>query len=441
MRRSSLPHSLDTERAVLTAALMWPTAWRTLVDELAPEDFLEQRHRAVFAAIRSLAIEGHDEADAAAVMERLQRDGSLASVGGRAAIIDLLCEDHLPAHSLIGDHCRRLRALRRRRDLTRAADEIRAAAHDEGLPEQEMVARVETAVAHALSQGRTTASARPASSVAEEVWDDHERARAGGTPVVGIPSGWTRLDTLTGGWQPRDLVTIAARTGIGKTTVALHLAAHAARQGTPTLVVSLEMAASALMARLLAAHSGLPERFVRTAHEEDPATGDYSALARSVAAMRSLPLVIDDGPRPTLAQLASSVRLAHARGQCRLLVVDQLGNLQPTTRENRVQQVSELSAGLKDLAGSLGIPVLAVHQLSRESEHVADREPELHHLRDSGSVEQDSDLVLLLWRAGDERDRARPRGILNLRVAKNRRGPRADLQLMIDGQHARVHAL
>lgn len=255
-------------------------------------------------------------------------------------------------------------------------------------------------------------------------WHSLERARSlnlsGQEGLTGYTSGFSALDVTTSGWHPGDLIVVAARPGIGKTTLALHFALAAARSGVATAFVSMEMAPTACWTRAVAAMGPQDERPIRAGYAS---TSEYERLAATIDRFRHYPTVWKDGTRLTLEQLHSQAQWLQAQELCRLLIIDQLGNLvPPMPRENRVQQVSALAGGVKRIAQDLGIPIIATHQLNRETEHATkERRPEVWHLRDSGVVEQEADIVLLLHRTWQPAPDVLV-GPVEVNVAKNRRG-------------------
>lgn len=256
-------------------------------------------------------------------------------------------------------------------------------------------------------------------------WETLERAQmlnmhGGHTGLTGITSGFGDLDSVTSGWHPGDLVIAAGRPGIGKTTFALHMAVAAGATGVETAFISMEMTPTACWTRIVSAMGPQEERPLRSGYA---APAQYSIFAKTIERFNARPMVWKDGSRLTPEQLRAQVRWLQSREMCRMLVLDQLGNLiPPNPRENKVQQVSALAAACKSLAQEFGIPVIATHQLNRESEKSsAERRPEIWHLRDSGVVEQEADVVLLLHRTWTPSP-TQPIGPIEVNVAKNRRG-------------------
>lgn len=274
------------------------------------------------------------------------------------------------------------------------------------------------------------------SALLASTWGGMDQARQGTHGgVTGITTGIVAVDRETSGWQPGDLDVIAARTNVGKSSMSLHMALAAANGGKPTLFVPLEMTREACALRIIAAHARLDERALRTGQAS---VADYSAVARCIDELRTIPLFWLEPRRLTLEGLRAVIVEQQEANGCELVFVDQLGNLKPTnTRESRVWQVAELTGGLKELARELGVAIVVCHQINRESEHNGqDRRPELWHLRDSGAVEQDSDVVLLMhrtWVPGQNQQS----GPVELTVAKNRRGRRVSVQLMYHGPQTR----
>ena len=287
-----------------------------------------------------------------------------------------------------------------------------------------------------LAMPTPTVAVSSMSAVLTGVWGDMDEARKGDHGgVTGITTGVHLIDRETSGWQPGDLDVIAARTNVGKTAAALHMARHAALAGRPVLFVPLEMTARACALRVIAAHGCLDERALRTGQGT---IADYTAAARVIAQLGDLPLMWAEPRRLALEGLRDTI--AHQQeeaGGCEVVFVDQLGNLKPpNSKDGRVWQVAAITGGLKEIARELAVAIVACHQINREAEHAQNKRPELWHLKDSGSVEQDADVVLLMhreWVPGQNQQS----GPIEVTVAKNRRGRRVTTSLMYHGHQTR----
>lgn len=272
-------------------------------------------------------------------------------------------------------------------------------------------------------------------AVLADAWADMDAARQGDYGgVTGITTGVRLVDRETSGWQAGDLDVIAARTNVGKSTLALHMARHAALSGHPALFVPLEMTARACALRVIAAHGCLDEKALRTG---TATVADYTAAARVIAQLDAVPLRWAEPRRLPLEELRDTIAEQQEAHGCQVVFVDQLGNLKPpNSKEGRTWQVAAITGGLKEMARELAVAIVACHQINREAEHNQDKRPQLWQLRDSGAVEQDSDVVLLMhreWVPGQNQQS----GPIELTVAKNRRGRRVTTSLMYHGNQTR----
>jgi replicative DNA helicase len=264
-----------------------------------------------------------------------------------------------------------------------------------------------------------------------------ETLQRSGKSITGVPSGFVDLDAMTSGFQPSELVVVAARPSMGKTAFCLNIAANAAAEGQGIAIFSLEMSKEALVQRMLTATARVDSHRVRQGTLRD---SDFTQLARAAGILQTYQLWIDDTPSITLLEMRSKARRLKIDNDVRLIVVDYLQLMRsPEYSENRVQEISDISRSLKALARELEIPVIALSQLSRASEQRGgERKPILSDLRDSGAIEQDADLVIFIHRAEyyDREDESK-RGLAEVMLAKNRNGPTGDVQLKFTREYTR----
>jgi len=422
------PQNLDAEQAVLGSILIDRDAIIEVADFLHTEDFYRQAHARIFATMLTL-FEHREPIDVVTVAEELERAGELESVGGASYLSTLGNDTPTAVHvAQYGRIVERKATLRR---LISAAGKIAAIGYEDGSDIQESVDRAEAEL-FAVAQKRSTDGFSPLKTLLHDAYDRLDYLHAHRGEIVGVASGFADLDQLTTGFQPSDLVVLAARPSVGKTSLALNIAEHAAvREGKTVGVFSLEMSKEQLVLRLLSSVATIDSQRLRSGFLEEL---DFARIAPALQALSDAPVYIDDTPNISTMELRTKARRLQAEHGLDLLVVDYLQLMQATSTSrdaNRVQEVSEISRGLKALARELRIPVIALSQLSRQPEMRESREPRLSDLRESGAIEQDADLVLFLWR---EKERAAEEGesdgeVINLRLAKHRNGPTGEVKL------------
>lgn len=418
-----LPHDVEAEQSVLGALMLDQNAMPIVRDLLEPEDFYVERHAHVYRAARDLADRG-EPIDLLTLRAQLERAGALSRAGGVDYISEVSVVTPTAASvrhyaDIVVDH-----ALRRR--LIAAAGDIAGLGFDEALRAQDAADRAEQRV-FAVSDARRTDEATHIAPVLKETWTQLETLLGNRKFVTGVPTNYTELDSVTQGLQPGELIVLAARPSVGKTSLALNVARNAAvlaRQ--PVTIFSLEMSKQALVQRLLCSEAHVDSWKLKTGQAD---ANDFSKIAQAMDKLTQAELWIDDTPALSIDSLRARSRRMKAQHHIALVVVDYLQLMRGGRQESRVQEVSDISSGLKSIAKELNVPVLALSQLSRESERRTDRKPQLSDLRDSGSIEQDADIVLFLYREGmhnQEVDRAQTLLI----VAKNRNGPVKDIDLV-----------
>jgi replicative DNA helicase len=422
------PQNLDSEQAVLGSILIDRDAIIEVADFLHPEDFYRQAHGRIFAAMLGL-FEHREPIDVVTVAEALERDGELEAIGGAGYLSTLGNDTPTAVHvAQYGRIVERKAVLRR---LIGAAGKIAAIGYEDGADVQEAVDRAEAEL-FAVSQHRANDGFSPLRTLLHDAYDRLDYLHAHRGEIVGIASGFADLDQLTTGFQASDLVVLAARPSVGKTSLALNVAEHAAvREGKTVGVFSLEMSKEQLVLRLLSSVASIDSQRLRSGFLEEL---DFARIAPALQSLSEAPIFIDDTPNISTMELRTKARRLQAEHGLDLLIVDYLQLMQATSNSrdaNRVQEVSEISRGLKGLARELKVPVMALSQLSRQPEMRESREPRLSDLRESGAIEQDADLVLFLWR---ERDKPGEESeidgeVVNLRLAKHRNGPTGEVKL------------
>ena len=426
------PHNVEAEESVLGSMLLSKDAIAEVLELLREDDFYRPAHRTVFRSV--LELYGHGDAvDAVTVAEELRRNGALADIGGAPFLHTLVAT--VPTAANAGFYARIVKEAGVLRRLIDAGTQIVQLGFETPQDTESAVDRAESLV-YQVAQGRVTEDYHSLRDVLTGTLEAIERLHEDHREITGVPSGFPDLDRLTSGLQPSNLVIVAARPAVGKSTLGLDVARHAAvRAGVPTVVFSLEMSRTELVQRLMCAECTVDMQRLRTGRMEE---SDWTRLTRSLGKLADAPLFIDDSPGTTMMEIRAKCRRLKQRHGLGLVVVDYLQLMQPSRRfENRQQEVSEISRSLKLLAKELEVPVIALSQLSRQTESRSDRRPMLSDLRESGALEQDSDVVLFIYR--DELyDPESPRkGEADLILAKHRNGPTDTVTVTFQGQYSR----
>ncbi len=427
------PHNLDAEVSVLGSMLLSKNAIAEVVEFVGPEEFYRGAHRTMFEAIRDLYDRG-EPVDSVTLADELQRRGTLDSVGGLVAITDLISQVPTAANAgyyakIVAEH-----ALRRR--LIDAGTDITKVGYDPGVEADDAVDHAEATIFQVAqrSYGRELSPMRDLLSQSFELIEKrYENKQA----VTGLPTGFIDLDRLTSGLQAGQLIILAARPGLGKSTLVTNIATHVAVDlRRPVVMFSLEMSQMELIERVLASQSRIDNDRLRTGRLRDD---DWPKLSQAMGRLGEANFYIDDTAGINLMEIRSKCRRLKQRHGLDLIIIDYLQLMQSHRRvDNRVQEVSELSRGLKVLAKELETPVIALSQLSRKPEdRPGDKRPRLSDLRESGSIEQDADIVAFIYR-DDAYDRdAVTKGEAELMVAKHRGGPLQDIKLSFVGHQSR----
>jgi replicative DNA helicase len=404
--------ALDAERSVLGAILIDSDVIIEVAEFLRPGDMYRQAHTRIYRAMLDL-FERRQRLDVVTVAEALGSD--LESVGGASYLSTLANET--PTAIYAGQYARIVERKATMRALIGAAGTIAGIGYEDGSDTQEAIDRAQAALMAVTTrqQSRWTSLGELMPGAYEHLGQLHEHVGA----ILGVPSGFVGLDRLTGGFNPGELVIVAARPSVGKTALAIQMARYAAAHGHPTGLFSLEMSGSQLALRILSGSAGINTR--------QPIAGEAFERAAEVAAeQRYLPLWIDDTPTATPVELRLRARRLMAEHRdLGFLIVDYL-QLAHVKAESREREVAEISRNLKALARELQLPVVALAQLNRQSEGRDSGKPRLSDLRDSGAIEQDADTVIFLWRSESE---IHPVEAINVAVAKQRNGPLGDFVL------------
>jgi replicative DNA helicase len=426
------PHNVEAEESVLGSMLLSKDAIAEVLELVREDDFYRPAHRTVFRSI--LELYGHGDAvDAVTVAEELRRSGALADIGGAPFLHTLVAS--VPTAANAAYYARIVKEAGVLRRLIDVGTQIVQLGFETPQDTERAVDIAESLV-YQVAQGRVSEDYQSLRDVLTGTLEAIERLHEDHREITGVPTGFPDLDRLTSGLQPSNLIIVAARPAVGKSTLGLDVARHAAvKAGVPTVVFSLEMSKTELVQRLMCAECTVDMQRLRTGRMEE---SDWTRLTRSLGKLADAPLFIDDSPGTTMMEIRAKCRRLKQRHGLGLVVVDYLQLMQPSKRfENRQQEVSEISRSLKLLAKELAVPVIAISQLSRQTESRSDRRPMLSDLRESGALEQDSDVVLFIYR--DELyDPESPRkGEADLILAKHRNGPTDTVTVTFQGQYSR----
>lgn len=414
------------------AVLINPEAYYEVASFLRAEDFYIHRHGWIWEAFSRLH-ERRVPIDLLTVSEELDQLGRLAEVGGPAYLTQLINNVPTSLHAEAYGRIVEANAIRRR--MLNAANEIAKLAYQQETSIDTVMDEAEKTV-FGVSERRTTRDLRKIQEVLSEYYDRVDQLSTRGADAFGVPTGFTDLDRLLSGMQPSDLLIVAGRPGSGKTAFMLSAAKNAAQKYKKHVAIfSLEMSSEQLVQRMIAQETGIDSQRLRTGRLE----GDEWALfAHAVEVLSDTVIFLDDTPALTPLQLRTKCRRLHAEYNLDLILVDYLQLMSSGTRsENRVQEVSYISRNLKVLARELNVPVLAAAQLSRAIEQRADKEPQLSDLRESGSLEQDADIVMFINRPELYDKDTLLKNIAQIKVAKHRNGPTGTVELVFRSQIAK----
>lgn len=429
-----LPHDMLAEQSVLGAMLLSIDACPEIVTEvgLKGADFYAPKHEIIFDAILKLYT-GSEPTDTITTTAELTRQGNLVRVGGADYLHTLTSIVPTAANAAFYGKIVQEKAILRR--LVEAGTKIAASGY---AAEGDVIDLINAAQSDIFAVGTTSLRDQysPLTDAIGMAVKEIEFAEGNDGEIVGVPTGIFEVDMMTHGLHPGQLVILAARPGVGKSTFALDIARNAAiRHKLPSLFFSLEMSKAEIAMRLLSAESDI---YLKSMRQGKMSHDDWTKMANVRGSISDAPLYIDDSPNLTLAEIRSKARRLTNELGLKLIVIDYLQLLSSGKKvESRQQEVSEFSRSLKLLAKELEIPVIAIAQLNRGSEEKKDKKPELHHLRESGSLEQDADLVLLLHRE-DIGQKEHPRaGEADIIIAKQRNGPTGTVICLFQGQYSK----
>jgi len=425
------PHSKEAEQSVLGSLLIDKDAVVSIAPLLRPEHFYESAHQRIFGAILSL-FEEREPIDLVTLQDALKKKRALKNVGGASYLATLA--DKVPTAANVDAYAKIVKDLSIKRELISAATNAVEMAFDESNPTDQVLDKTEQAI-FSLSQQHLAKNFIPVKDALAESFDrlDELHKKAGG--LRGVPSGFTDIDDCLAGMQDSNLLILAARPGIGKTSLALNIARNVAvTYKQPVGFFSLEMSSEELIDRLLVAQADIDAWRLKTGRLKED---DFVKLSDAMGILAEAPLFIDDTPAMSVLEMRTKARRLQIEEGVKLLIVDYLQLATSSRRwDNRVQEVSDISQSLKNLARELKIPVLSLSQLSRAIEMRGGKEPQLADLRESGAIEQDADVVMFLYHK-DEEDREN----VTLKVAKHRNGPLKMISLRFKGNRISFYGM
>ncbi|MGW1373321.1 replicative DNA helicase [Streptomyces sp. NPDC002446] len=428
------PQDLDAEQSVLGGMLLSKDAIADVVEVLKGEDFYRPAHELVFQAILDLYAKG-EPADPITIAAELTKRGEIGRVGGASYLHTLVQSVPTAANAEYYAEIVHERAVLRR--LVEAGTRITQMGYAADGDVDEIVNKAQAEI-YAVTEQRTSEDYLPLGDIMEGALDEIEAIGSRQGQMTGVPTGFTDLDSLTNGLHPGQMIVIAARPAMGKSTLALDFArACSIKSNLPSVIFSLEMGRNEIAMRLLSAEARVALHHMRSGSMTDE---DWTRLARRMPDVSAAPLYIDDSPNLSMMEIRAKCRRLKQRNELKLVVIDYLQLMQSggsKRAESRQQEVSDMSRNLKLLAKELELPVIALSQLNRGPEQRTDKKPMVSDLRESGSIEQDADMVILLHRE-DAYEKESPRaGEADLIVAKHRNGPTATITVAFQGHYSR----
>lgn len=426
--RKSLPQNIEAEQTVLAACLLSEGVFEEVSLQIKPESFFRPAHRIIFSIMREMNARSLP-IDVISVADNLRAAGQLEAIGGQAYLLELA--DNTFAFTSWQHHCEIVKRDAMRRELLLAAAQISALAYDSPADPAELVSQSEAALFNVTEQ-TVSSTFKDIKTLIVEANDEIAEMANRKEIIMGVPSGFIDIDKLFCGFRGGDLIILAARPAVGKTSFAMNLAVNATKLGSTVALFSLEMSSIQITQRLLCAEARMNLSRLRGAQLSET---DWGELIRVSAELSENDFYIDDSPSLSIVELRTKARRMMRNKQRGMIIVDYLQLMQPVIPHpnNRAVEVAEISRGLKVLAKELNVPILALSQLSRSVETRGDKRPMLSDLRESGSIEQDADIVMFLDRSTTESeaesDKRPDWGTADLIVAKHRNGPTRDIKL------------
>lgn len=419
------PQNAEAESSLIGSLLLDRDAIIKVADIVSADDFYITKNTQIFEAILGL-FERREPIDVVTLADKLKKDGHLGNIGGAAYLTELVNSVPSSAHVAQYAHIVADKATLRR--LITAASTINNMAQKENDPLDSILDQAEQAL-FAVSQKHLKQNFTPINEILTASFERLDGLHKDKNSLRGIPTGYRGLDNLLAGLQNSDLIILAARPSMGKTSFVLNIAQHvAAREGIPVGIFSLEMSKEQLIDRLLSAEAGIDSWKLRTGNLED---NDFEKINKAMGVLSEAPIYIDDSAMSNVMEMRTKARRLQSEHDLGLIIIDylQLMSGRNNGSDNRVQEISEISRGLKGLARELNVPVIALSQLSRSVEMRSPKIPQLSDLRESGSIEQDADVVMFIYREDYYEKDSERKNIADILVRKHRNGPTGDIEL------------
>ena len=434
------PQNIEAEQSVLGSLMLDKEAIFRIVDFLAPGDFYKPSHKAIYKAMLEL-FEKREPVDILSMTNILKEKKLLEETGGSSYLTTLV--NSVPTASHIVHYAQIISRKKVLRDLIDASYHIAQLGYKEAENIEELVDEAEQKI-FGIAKNSFKKDFLLVKEALEEAWNRIDRLHKGDGALRGVSTGFPDLDSKLAGFQKSDLIVLAARPSLGKTSLALNIARNiAVEEKRPVGFFSLEMSREQVVDRLIATEAQVDLWQLRTGKlsSEGP-QNDFTRIRDAMENLTNAPIFIDDSPSPSVMQLRAMARRLHAEHDIGLLVIDYLQLIKGEDRiENRVQEVSQISRSLKALAKELNVPVLAISQLSRGVEMRSPAIPRLSDLRESGSIEQDADVVMFIYREDKDKKNSDKKNIAKILIEKHRSGPTGDIELYFDERQATFKSL
>lgn len=419
------PQNLDAEKSVLGSVLIDSDAIINVAEFLRPEHFYLEKHQVIFEAILKL-FEARDPIDMVTLSAALKKAKAIQKAGGASYLTELV--EYTPSAANIKSYASLIKKSYTKRELIKASSKITELAFDDGIDEDEIIDKTEQ-VLYSVSKDTVKRDYLPIKDVLQNTFEKLDELYKHKGALRGVPSGFPTLDKKTNGFQENNLVIIAARPSVGKSSLAVNIAQFAATQkAMPIAIFSLEMSSEEIADRMLSTQSGLDLFKIKTGNMTKE---EFARLGEAYGSLYEAPVFIEDTPGISVLELRTKARRLAMEHNIKMLVIDYIQLMRGRNLDNRAQEVAEISQGLKNLARELKIPVLALSQLNRAVESRGGG-PQLSDLRESGAIEQDADIVMFLHRPEDEN-----RTKIELIIAKHRNGPVGKIELFFKGEQTR----
>ncbi|MDD3497992.1 MAG: replicative DNA helicase [Candidatus Moranbacteria bacterium] len=417
------PHNIEAEQSVLGSLMLDKDAIIKVADFLQPGDFYKESHNKIFEAMLEL-YEERDPIDVLSISNKLEEKSQLEEIGGSSYVASLV--NSVPSASHVSHYAKVVQKKGMLRRLITAADNILEMGYSGNEDVEKILDEAEQGI-FKVSQKYLKQDFVPIKSILESAFNRIDELHKDDSSIRGVPTGFPDIDNILAGLQKSDLIILAARPSIGKTTLALDIARQIGIQTkVPVGIFSLEMSSDQLIDRMLAAQAGIDLWRLRTGKLRSSGTeNDFEKLNEAMGILSEAPIYIDDAASANIMEMRTMARRLQAEHKLGLIIIDylQLMEGRKSSGDNRVQEISEISRALKQLARELNIPILALSQLSRQVESRSPQIPKLSDLRESGSIEQDADVVLMLYREDREKPDTPNRNIVDVIIAKHRNGP------------------